>query len=222
MFGYALADYETLFEEKLELFAELVKEEPVTWSGTMRSPLDRQDVYPKTASGLTVWVGVGGSPESVVRAARYGMPMMLAVIGGEPARFAPYAELYHRALKQFGISPRPVGMHSPGHVAAADDQAREELWPHFKANRDRIGRDRGWPPVQRSQFEAEAGADGALFVGSPETVAQKIAAAARVLGLSRFDLKYSNGTMPHSKLMESIGLYATEVAPRVRELLASE
>ncbi|MFI5086509.1 MAG: LLM class flavin-dependent oxidoreductase, partial [Actinomycetales bacterium] len=221
LFGYELADYGTLFEEKLELFAELLKEQPVTWSGTMRASLANQHVYPKTENGLKAWVGVGGSPESVVRTARYGLPMMLAVIGGQPAAFAPYVELYHRALQQFGHPARPVGMHSPGHVAATDAQALEELWPHFKANRDRIGRDRGWPPAQRSQFEAEAGPEGALVAGSPGTVAAKIARAARTLGLSRFDLKYSNGTMPHSQLMESIGLYAGEVAPRVRELLAA-
>lgn len=222
LFGFELEDYATLFEEKLELFAELRKEAPVTWSGTMRPPLTNQSVYPRTTAGIKTWVGVGGSPESVVRTAKYGLPMMLAVIGGEPARFAPYADLYRKAMAEFGHADAVVGMHSPGHIAATDELAKKELWPHFKANRDRIGAERGWPPAQRGQFEAEAGPHGAVFVGSPETVAQKIARAARVLGLSRFDLKYSNGTLPHSTLMNSIELYATEVAPRVRELLSQD
>jgi alkanesulfonate monooxygenase SsuD/methylene tetrahydromethanopterin reductase-like flavin-dependent oxidoreductase (luciferase family) len=162
---------------------------------------------------------VGGSPESVVRAAKYGLPLVLAIIGGDPLRFAPYVELFHKALSQFGREPLPVAAHSPGHLAATDEQAIEELYPHFKANRDRIGAERGWPPVTRAEYEREA-KDGALFVGSPETVAAKIARTARGLGLSRFDLKYSNGTTPHELLMESIRLYGEEVAPRVRALLS--
>ncbi|HEY9562168.1 MAG TPA: LLM class flavin-dependent oxidoreductase [Nocardioides sp.] len=220
LFGFDLADYEVLFEEKLELFAALRSEGAVTWQGTTRLPLDPTHIYPKTESGsLSAWVGVGGSPDSVVRAARHRIPMMLAIIGGEPARFVPYADLYRRALGEFGAPELPVGAHSPGHVAASDAEAREQLFPHFKANRDRIGRERGWPPVTREQFEGEAD-HGAVFVGSPETVAQKIADTVRKLSLSRFDLKYSNGTMPHAQLMDSIGLYGTEVIPRVRALLA--
>ncbi len=220
LFGYDLGDYERLVEEKLELFALLREEEPVTWSGTLRAPLHDQPVYPRTESGrLRAWIGVGGSPESVVRAARYGIPMMLAIIGGQPSRFAPYADLYRRALAEMGRPELPLGIHSPGHLAADDRTARDELFPHFKANRDRIGRERGWPPATREQFEAEAD-HGAVFVGSPETVARRIADTLRVLGAQRFDLKYSNGTMPHDQLMETIRLYGTEVVPRVRELLA--
>ncbi len=220
LFGYDLGDYERLFEEKLELFALLREEEPVTWSGTLRAPLHDQPVYPRTESGrLRAWIGVGGSPESVVRAARYGIPMMLAIIGGQPSRFAPYADLYRRALAEMGRPELPLGIHSPGHLAADDRTARDELFPHFKANRDRIGRERGWPPATREQFEAEAD-HGAVFVGSPETVARRIADTLRVLGAQRFDLKYSNGTMPHDQLMETIRLYGTEVVPRMRELLA--
>lgn len=220
LFGFDLADYGQLFEEKIDLFAELLKQGPVTWSGGLRSGLTDQRVFPPTESGLLkTWVGVGGSPESVVRAAKYGLPLMLAIIGGEPLRFAPYVELYRNALEQFGRPLLPVGAHSPGHIAETDDQAIEELYPHFKANRDRIGAERGWPPVTRAEYEREA-ADGALFVGSPETVAAKIVRTAKGLGLSRFDLKYSNGTMPHELLMTSIGLYGREVIPRVREQLA--
>jgi probable LLM family oxidoreductase len=220
LFGFDLADYEKLFEEKIDLFTELLREEPVTWSGETRAGLVEQSVYPPTESGsITTWVGVGGSPESVVRAARHGLPLMLAIIGGEHARFAPYVDLYKRALAQFGRAELPVGAHSPGHIAATDEQAREELWPHFRANRDRIGRERGWPPITREEFDRDA-TTGALVVGSPTTVADKIVRAAKALGLSRFDLKYSNGTLSHEKLMTSIELYGREVAPLVREQLA--
>lgn len=221
LFGFDLGQYEQLFEEKLDLFAEVRKQQPVTWSGTTRPPLTEQSVWPPLQHGLLkTWIGVGGSPQSVVRAASYGFPLMLAIIGGEPARFAPYAELYRRALAQSGQPEQPIGMHSPGHIADTDEQARDELWPHHFAMISRIGRERGWPPPTREQFEREAAPDGALYVGSPQTVAQKIAANLRALGASRFDLKYSNGPLAHEKLMHSIELYGTEVAPRVRELLA--
>ncbi len=221
LFGFPLDRYEELFEEKLDLFTHLVREEPVTWSGTTRPPIPGLQVYPHTAGGLRTWVGVGGSPESVVRAARHGLPLMLAIIGGSPARFRPYVDLYHRALVEFGHDQLPIGVHSPGHVAPTDDQALEELWPHWKPMRDRIGAERGWPPSTRAEFENAAGPDGALHVGSPETVARKIAATVDALGASRFDMKYSAGTLPHETMMRSIELYGTEVAPKVRELVAS-
>lgn len=220
LFGYDLGQYEALFEEKLGLFAALIEERPVTWSGRTRAPLRGQVVYPPVEHGrLPAWVGVGGSPESVVRAARHGFPLMLAIIGGSPARFTPLVDLYHRALERLGRPRLPIGAHSPGHVAETDDLAREHLWPHHAALMNRIGAERGWPPITRAHFEREAGPDGALFVGAPETVARKVAATVRTLGLSRFDLKYSSGTLPHDALMASIELYATRVAPRVRELL---
>ena len=151
LFGFELADYERLFEEKLDLIVQLLDEQPVTWSGSTRPPLTDQSVYPRTDSGrLTTWVGVGGSPESVVRAARHELPLMLAIIGGEPARFAPFVDLYHRALAEFGSPDLPVGVHSPGHIAATDEEAREQLWPHWQVMRNRIGRERGWGPTSRS------------------------------------------------------------------------
>lgn len=221
LFGFDLANYEELFEEKLELFNELRKQGPVSWSGNTRPALHSQMVYPHTESGtLKSWVAVGGSPQSVVRAAHYGMPLMLAIIGGEPLQFAPFAELYHRALQEFGQPEQPIGVHSPGHLAETDEQALEELWPHYAAMHNRIGRDRGWPPLSRDEFNATAGPRGALMVGSPETVANKITTVAKALGLSRFDLKYSHGTLPHEAMMKSIELYATDVAPRVRANLA--
>ncbi len=222
LFGHDLADYEVLFEEKLDLFARLLAEEPVSWSGTTRPPLVDTSVFPRTEGGLRAWVGVGGSPESVVRAARYGLPLVLAIIGGDPLRFAPFADLYRRALDELGQEPQPIAVHSPGHVSVSDEAARDELWPHHKVMHDRIGRQRGWPPMTREQFDLAAGPHGALAVGSPETVAAKIVRAVRGLGAARYDLKYSAGTLPHDLMLRSIGLYATEVAPIVREQLASE
>jgi alkanesulfonate monooxygenase SsuD/methylene tetrahydromethanopterin reductase-like flavin-dependent oxidoreductase (luciferase family) len=145
---------------------------------------------------------------------------MLAIIGGAAERFAPYADLYRRALGQFEKPLQPIGVHSPGHIAASDEQAKEELWPHYFAMYSRIGRERGWGPTTRAQFENEAGPDGALYVGSPETVARKIAATVHVLGASRFDLKYSTGPMSHATLMSSVELYGTKVIPLVHELVA--
>ncbi len=220
LFGYDLADYEKLFDEKLDLFAAVRRETPFSWEGTVRAPLEHADVYPKTASGsLTTWIGVGGSPESVVRAARYGFGLMLGIIGGDPARFTPYASLFRQTLSELGGPELPIGEHSPGFVADTDEEARNLLFPYFKAQRDRIGRERGWPPATRAQFESEV-EGGAVFAGSPETVAAKIARAVQALGLTRFDLKYSNGAMPDEHLLRSIELYATAVIPRVRELLA--
>jgi probable LLM family oxidoreductase len=222
LIGYALEDYEVLFEEKLELFAALLEGGPLTWSGTTRPPLEGVTVYPPIESGrLRTWVGVGGSPESVVRAARYGLPLVLAIVGGEPLRFAPLVQLFARALEQLGSPPQPVAAHCPGYVAPTDDRARDEFFPHYAAMHDRIGRERGWPPLTRPQFEHGAGPDGALFVGSPATVAVKIARVAAGLGLARFDLKYSAGPLPHEQLMTCIELYAREVAPLVRDQLAA-
>ena len=217
LFGYDMAQYEVLFEEKLQLFAEILKGEPVTWRGTTRSALTNQVVYPPVEGKLRAWVGVGGSPESVVRAARYALPLTLAIIGGNPMRFRPYVDLYHEALEKFGHAPQPIAVHSPGHVAATDDEARNDVWPHYEAMMNRIGRERGWPPASRAQFEHEAGPGGALCVGSPETVAKKIINTVRGLGLARFDVKYSSGTLSHDKMMKSIQLLGTQVAPRVKE-----
>ena len=224
LFGYSLDDYDDLFEQKLALFAALreadVTGQPVRWKGTVRTPLNGVRVYPPVERApLRTWVGVGGSPESVVRAARYRLPLTLAIIGGHPGRFAPYVELYRQALDQLGSPPLPVGIHSPGHVAETDEQAREELWPPYQVMRNRIGAERGWGPTSRAEFDREI-ASGSLYVGSPETVAAKIATTVRALGASRFDLKYSAGTLGHDLMLRSISLYGREVMPRVRGLLA--
>jgi probable LLM family oxidoreductase len=226
LFGYSLDNYEELFEEKLELYAAVLeaqrKGEPVRWNGTVRGPVNGVRVFPNTESGtLKTWIGVGGSPESVVRAARYGFPLMLAIIGGDPRRFLPYVELYHRSLKEFNRDLLPIGLHSPGHIAETDTQAREDLWPAYREMRNRIGAERGWGPASRADFDREV-ERGSLYVGSPETVAQKIAETVQALGVSRFDLKYSSGTLAHDKLMRSIELYGSEVIPRVREQASAE
>ena len=226
LFGFDLQQYEQLFSEKLDLFAALLPEGPVTWSGELRPPLVDQHVYPKTEHGLGAWIAVGGSPESVVRAARYRMPLMLAIIGGPPARFAPFADLYRRAnaeLADAGVTepggPRlPIAVHSPGFVAETDEKAAQLSMKHWLANRNQIGRERGWGDAGPAEFHSEV-RSGAMHVGSPETVAQKIATTVRTLGLDRFDLKYASGPTPHEDLMTSIDLYGRKVIPRVRELL---
>ena len=220
LFGFDLRDYDALFEEKLELFVELLKEKPVTWSGTMRPALEGADVFPKTEHGLRTWVGVGGSPESVVRVARHGLGLMLAIIGGPAARFAPFVELYHRSVASFGTASHPVSVHSPGHIARTDEEAWDAAYEGFEAMNNTIGAERGWPPYSRARFQNDVGSAGAIYSGSPERVAQKIAETVRTLGLGRFDLKYATGTLAHEQMMQSIELYGTEVIPRVRELLA--
>lgn len=223
LFGFPLEQYEILFEEKLSLYAAVLESdrtgEPISWRGSIRPPVNGLRVYPSTEHRtLTTWIGVGGSPESVVRAARYKIPLMLAIIGGDPRRFVPYINLYKQALTKLGAPMLPVGVHSPGYIAETNAKAREELWPAYRDMRNRIGAERGWGPTSAGEFEHEIEA-GSLYVGSPETVAQKIAATVRALGVERFDMKYSAGWLAHDKLMRCIGYYGREVIPRVRELL---
>jgi probable LLM family oxidoreductase len=221
LFGFDLADYDQLYEEKLDLLTRLLRAQPVTWSGNFRSPLTDQVVSPPIPAGhIPTWVGVGGSPESVIRAARYGLPLMLAVIGGNPKRFAPYVELYKRALEQHEQPALPIGLHSLGYVAQTDEEAIDIQWPHWKEQFEWAARERGWQTPSYDQFQAEVG-QGSMYVGSPETVANKIAAVARTLELSRFDLAYAVGRVPHGQRMAMIELYGREVIPRVRELLAA-
>lgn len=220
LFGYPLDQYQQLFEEKLDLFTRLRTEQAISWSGRTRAALSNQRVFPHAqAVPIPTWIGVGGSPESVIRAANYRLPLMLAVIGGDPRRFVPYVQLFHRALTQADTPLLPVGLHSPGFIAETDAKAEALMFPAYKAMRDRIGRERGWPPMQRGEFAQEI-AHGSMYVGSPDTVARKIAETIRSLGISRFDLKYSAGTLSHEHLMECITLYGQEVIPRVKQLLA--
>jgi probable LLM family oxidoreductase len=219
LFGLDLKQYEELFNEKLDLFAAVLAEQPVTWRGTIRPPLMNQGVYPKTESGrLATWIGVGGTPQSVLRAAHYGMPLMLAIIGGEPRRFAPFADLYRRALAELGKPELPIGVHSHGFVGATDGEARADLFDDYKRMRDKIGGERGWPPMRRADFEREI-ETGSLYVGAPETVARKIVSTVQALGASRFQMKYSAGPLSHAKMMRSIELFGRKVMPLVRDML---
>ena len=221
LFGYDMTDYELLFEEKVELFSKLLKEKPVTWEGKTRAALDNADVFPKTENGLQTYVGVGGSPNSIVRAAAYGFPVVLAIIGGNPDRFKPYVELYERAAKEFGTTSHPVGMHSPGYIADTDEQAVEEAFPLFKQAMDKVGKTRGWQPMTKQHFMNEVKM-GSMYVGSAETVAKKIARSMKRVGVNRFDLVYGFGPVKASARMRMIELYGKEVIPLVRKLLAED
>ncbi|WP_426996407.1 LLM class flavin-dependent oxidoreductase [Pseudarthrobacter sp. N5] len=221
LFGLDLADYEVLFEEKLELFDKVRAQKPVHWEGRTRPALNGLSVYPPLEHHLLpAWIGVGGTPESVLRCAEYGYPVIFAIIGGEPRAFAPLVNLYREAMEKYGHPMQQIATHSPGHIADTDEAAREELFPHWLAQRNKIGSERGWGPGNRREFDGMCGPEGALYVGSPETVAHKIALLKRNLGVDRFDLKYSNGTLPHASMMRCIELFGTVVAPRVAELLA--
>ena len=221
LFGFDLADYEELYEEKLDLLMKLLRHQPVTWSGKFRSALTDQYVSPPIPEGhIPTWVGVGGTPESVLRAARFGLPLMLAIIGGRPERFAPYVDLYKRALAQYGQPELPIGMHSLGFVAATDEDAIATQWPYYRDQFEWAAQERGWRSPTYEHYLAEV-EQGSMYVGSPETVAKRIAATIQALSLSRFDLAYAVGRVPHEQRMTAIELYGRDVIPRVRELLAA-
>jgi probable LLM family oxidoreductase len=222
LFGYDLNDYDELFAEKLELLLKLRESERVTWSGKHRAPLDSAGVYPRPIQDpLPVWIAVGGTPQSVVRAALLGLPLAIAIIGGRPERFAPLARLYRQAAGQGGHDPLrlPISINSHTYVAKTSQQAGDEYFPTYAAMMNRIGRERGWAPVNRGQFEAGRSPRGALLVGSPEEVAEKILFEHELFGNQRFMAQISIGTMPHDKVMRAIELFGTEVAPAVRSVL---
>ncbi|MGD9571084.1 MAG: LLM class flavin-dependent oxidoreductase [Thermoleophilia bacterium] len=221
LFGYALDDYDALFAEKLELLLEIRANERVSWPGGHRAPIDGRGVYPRPVQDpLPVWVAVGGTPASVVRAGTLGLPMALAIIGGQPARFRPYAELFRQAAAEAGHGPLPLSINSHGFVAETSQQARDEAFGPFKTMMDRIGRERGWSPMTRAAFDASTDLHGANLVGSPQEVAEKILFQHELFGHDRFLIQFSVGTVPHDRLMRSIELFATEVAPVVRAALA--
>ncbi|MDQ0755692.1 LLM class flavin-dependent oxidoreductase [Arthrobacter sp. B3I4] len=221
LFGLDLADYEVLFEEKLELFDKVRTQKPVKWEGRTRPAINGLSVYPPLEHHLLpAWIGVGGTPESVLRCAEYGYPIIFAIIGGQPRSFAPLAGLYREAMSKYDHPMQQMATHSPGHVAASDEEAREGFFPHWIGQRNQLGAERGWGPGSRAEFDYLCSPEGALYVGSPETVAAKIALLKQNLGVDRFDLKYSNGTLPHAAMMRSIELFGTEVAPRVDALIA--
>lgn len=222
LFGYRLEDYDALFAEKLDLLLALREHERVTWSGTQRPPLDGLGVYPRPVQErLPVWIAVGGTPASVVRAATLGLPMALAIIGGQPERFVRLIELYRETARRAGHDPAtlPVSINSHGFIADSSEGAADEAFPPYLDVMGRIGRERGWPPPTRRQFDAERSPRGALLVGDPQEVIEKILFEHELFGHQRFLLQMSVGTMPHDKIMRSIELLATRVAPAVRRAL---
>jgi probable LLM family oxidoreductase len=223
LFGYDLGDYDELFAEKLELLIALRESEHVTWSGRHRAPLDGLGVYPRPEQErLPIWVAVGGTPESAVRAGALGLPMALGIIGGMPERFAPFADLHRRAAAEAGHDPAqlPVSINSHGYVAETSDQAADDAYPPFALMMNKIGRERGWRPMTRQDFDASRTRRGANFVGSPQDVIDKILFQHEIFGHQRFLLQITVGAMPHDKVMRSIELFGTEVAPVVREAVA--
>jgi probable LLM family oxidoreductase len=221
LFGYALRDYDELFEEKLELLLALRASERVTWSGRHRPPLDGLGAYPRPLQEpLPVWVAVGGAPESAVRAGRLGLPMALAIIGGLPERFTPFAELHRRAAREAGHGAPPLSINSHGFVARTSQAAADEWYPPFAATMNRIGRERGWPPLARPDFDASRTLQGANFVGSPQEAVEKILFQHELFAHDRFLIQFSVGSLPHASVMRSIELFGTEVAPAVRRELA--
>ncbi|MDX6511424.1 MAG: hypothetical protein QOE36_928 [Gaiellaceae bacterium] len=222
LFGYDLADYDELFAEKLELLLELVESERVTWSGKHRPPLDDLAVYPRPAHAIPIWVAVGGSPESAARTGRLGLPMALAIIGGSPERFVPFAEIHRRAAREAGHEPSPaLSINSHGYVAETSQRASDDAFPPFAEAMNRIGRERGWPPMTRQDFEASRTLRGALFVGSPQEVVEKILFQHGLFGHQRFLMQLTVGSMPHADVMRSIELFGTDVASAVRKELGS-
>lgn len=219
LFGYDLADYDVLFEEKLNLFVQLLEEKPVTWEGSQRPALRNADVFPKTESGrLPTWVGVGGSPQSVIRTARYGLPLMLAIIGGDPSRFTRYTDLYRRAAEQFGTTAHPVGMHSRG---SSPTPTKRPAPCTGRTTRSSVTRSGPCAAGRRSPgASTRPRSNTARCTSAPRTVARKMAAAIKQLGVGRFDLVYTSGAQPVSARLRAVELYGTEVIPMVRELLA--
>jgi alkanesulfonate monooxygenase SsuD/methylene tetrahydromethanopterin reductase-like flavin-dependent oxidoreductase (luciferase family) len=222
LFGYDLDDYDTLFAEKLQLLLELRRNERVTWSGRHRAPIPDRGVYPRPVQDpLPLWVAVGGTPNSAIRAGALGLPMALAIIGGVPQRFTPFADLHHRAAAQAGYPTPALSINSHGYIADTSQQAADEAFPPFATMMDRIGRERGWPPMSRQAFEASRALHGANFVGSPEQVVEKVLHQHALFGHQRFLLQLSVGTMPHARIMRAIELYGTKVAPAVRAALGA-
>lgn len=223
LFGYDLHDYNTLFAEKLELLLQLRESETITWAGKHRQPLTGQGVYPRPyQEKLPIWIAVGGTPESVVRAARLGLPLALAVIGGLPEQFAPLSRLYRDTAVRAGHNPAQLSfsINSHGFIADNSRQAIEESFPAFKQVMDKIGRERGWPDMTREQFEASCTLRGANFIGTPDEIIEKILFQHQIFGHQRFLLQMSVGTMPHDKIMHAIELLGTKVAPVVRAEIA--
>lgn len=219
LFGYRLEDYDDLFAEKLDLLLRIRDEQgPFEWSGRFRPPIRSQGVYPRPERKLPIRIAVGGTPASVVRAASRGLGLSLAIIGGIPERFRALTDLYRATLVENGHDPDdfPISVHGHGFVAGSDDEAAEVFYPSYSVAMTRIGRERGWGPMTRDQFEMMRGPDGSLVLGSPDTVAAKVLRWKEMLGIERFELHVSVGTIPHERVLESIRLFGEEVGPAVR------
>jgi probable LLM family oxidoreductase len=221
LFGYDLRDYDDLFAEKLELLIALRASERVTWTGRFRAPIEDRGVYPRPVQDpLPVWVAVGGTPQSAVRTGMLGLPMALAIIGGEPARFAPIGELHRRGASAAGHGHVPMSINSHGYLADDSQEASDAAWPATKAMTDKIGRERGWPPLTREAYEAGHRLHGHTFTGSPAQIIEKILYQHEIFGHERFLMQFIVGGLPHSKVMRSIELLGTKVAPAVRTEIA--
>ncbi|MCB0015519.1 MAG: LLM class flavin-dependent oxidoreductase [Anaerolineales bacterium] len=223
LFGYDLRDYNELFAEKLELLLQLRESDHITWSGRHRPPLDGQGIYPRPLQEkLPIWIAVGGTPQSVVRAAALELPLALAIIGGYPEQFAPLVELYRQAATQAGHNPAQLAVSVNSHGFIADDrqQALDAAFPYFEQTMNKIGRERGWPPMTRAQYDASAVLRGANFIGTPDNIIEKILWQHDIFGHQRFLLMMGVGTMPHQQVMHAIELYGTKVAPVVRTEIA--
>ena len=222
LFGHDLRDYDALFEEKLELLLRLRDSERVTWPGGHRAAIDDRGVYPRPHQDpLPVWVAVGGTPESAVRTATLGLPMVLAIIGGLPERFAPFAGLYRRSAKEAGHVGLPLAIASHGYVAETSQRAADEAFPPLSALMNRIARERGFSPMDRESFDASRTLRGASVVGSPREVVDKILFQHEIFGHDRFLLQMIGGGMPHAQVMRSIELFGTDVAPAIRGALSA-
>jgi len=221
LFGYNLHDYDAVFTEKLELLLNIRHNETVNWTGKFRAALNNQAVYPRPLQKqLPIWLGVGGTPESFVRAGTLGLPLMVAVIGGETHRFKPLVDLYREAGKRAGHAPETlkVGLHSLGYVAPTTEEAIADFYPGYAETFTRIGKERGWPPVTRQHFDAQNSAKGALLIGGPEEIAAKILRHSEALGgISRFSFQMDNAALPHAKLIRSIELIGSKVMPLVNK-----
>lgn len=222
LFGYNLQDYHVLFEEKLELLLKINEKEQITWEGTMRPPLKDQRVLPRaTKGGLPIWLASGGTPESIQRAGILGLPLVLAIIGGQPAQFLPHMDLYRQTYQSHGHPAENfrLGIHSHGLIGEDSKKIQDQYFPLYAAQMDRIGKDRGWSSYTRTQYDHGLSPQGALFIGEPEEVAEKITNVIRLFGLTRFMLHMDVGAPSHIQLMKSIELFGTKVAPMVRENL---
>jgi probable LLM family oxidoreductase len=223
LFGYNLNDYNELFAEKLELLLQLRQSEHVTWSGQHRPSIDGQGIYPRPLQEkIPVWIAVGGTPQSVVRAAGLGLPLALAIIGGQPQQFAPLVDLYRQALTRAGhdSAQLPVSVNSHGFIADDRQDALDTAFPYFEQTMNRIGRERGWSPMTRAQYDASATLRGANFIGSPDDIIEKILLQHEIFGHQRFLMMMGMGTMPHAQVMRGIELFGVKVAPVVRAEIA--